>query len=358
VLEENSTQINELEAELRTRERLTKVYKESMEKADLELSDARDNEFRLDELVKEKEEALMTMSTELQETRENYEKILKEKDAELKRLSDEVTKSTELLNAGFRLNRPDEDIARISPAAAAASSLLKSGMSLTGIYAEHCRVDLDSRAPKFLEQRKSYDQLSERNESLHLQNDLLSNERQKLQSKSDSLARELTFTKRELGAIDLLKQSRIQLQEELSRLKENFSKQSTLVQELTMQRDQYKKLYDQLNVANGNGMSSNDSTASESTQPNLIQQPTIKSLQIEIMMLKTKAERLQETNIFLNEDRQSHEKILNNRLDQQLGTISSMRTTIGKLESDLEFQNKNQQLLAKQIDSYAHDLNR
>lgn len=458
VLEENSTQINELEAELRTRERLTKVYKESMEKADLELSDARDNEFRLDELVKEKEEALMTMSTELQETRENYEKILKEKDAELKRLSDEVTKSTELLNAGFRLNRPDEDIARISPAAAAASSLLKSGMSLTGIYAEHCRVvselekknaefsnleryvteliqDLDSRAPKFLEQRKSYDQLSERNESLHLQNDLLSNERQKLQSKSDSLARELTFTKRELERyqrqnnildkqvqrlvylsekvslsygnnllnenvadddylfsniselqskniqlaeeverlrseqdkaienyhsteIDLLKQSRIQLQEELSRLKENFSKQSTLVQELTMQRDQYKKLYDQLNVANGNGMSSNDSTASESTQPNLIQQPTIKSLQIEIMMLKTKAERLQETNIFLNEDRQSHEKILNNRLDQQLEQISSMRTTIGKLESDLEFQNKNQQLLAKQIDSYAHDLNR
>lgn len=33
-----------------------------------------------------------------------------------------------------------------------------------------------------------------------------------------------------------------------------------------------------------------------------------------------------------------------------------MRTTIGKLESDLEFQNKNQQLLAKQIDSYAIDL--
>ena len=108
--------------------------------------------------------------------------------------------------------------------------------------------------------------------------------------------------------IELLKQSRNQLQEELSRLKENFSKQSTLVQELTMQRDQYKKLYDQLNNANSNGMSSNESTASESTQPNLIQQPTIKSLQMEIMMWKTKSERLQETNIFLNEDRQSHEK--------------------------------------------------
>lgn len=35
-----------------------------------------------------------------------------------------------------------------------------------------------------------------------------------------------------------------------------------------------------------------------------------------------------------------------------------MRTTIGKLESDLEFQNKNQKLLAKQIDSYELDLKR
>jgi hypothetical protein len=33
-----------------------------------------------------------------------------------------------------------------------------------------------------------------------------------------------------------------------------------------------------------------------------------------------------------------------------------MRNTIGKLQSDVEFQNKNQQLLAKQTDSYALDL--
>ena len=99
-----------------------------------------------------------------------------------------------------------------------------------------------------------------------------------------------------------------QLQEELSQLKKNFSKQSTLVQELTVQRDQYKNLYDQLNSANGTGMSSNESTASESTQLTMLQQPTIKGLQMEILMWKTKAERLQETNIFLNEDRQSHER--------------------------------------------------
>lgn len=100
------------------------------------------------------------------------------------------------------------------------------------------------------------------------------------------------------------------MQEELSRLKENFSKQSTLVQELTVQRDQYKNLYDQLNSANVNGISSNASTASESTHPTLLQQPTIKSLQMELLMWKTKAERVQETNIFLNEDRQTHEKYI------------------------------------------------
>jgi hypothetical protein len=106
-----------------------------------------------------------------------------------------------------------------------------------------------------------------------------------------------------------LKQTCNQSQEELSRLKDNYSKQSTLVQELTVQRDQYKNLYEQLNSANGTGMSSNESTASESTQPNLFQQPTtVKGLQMEVLMWKTKAERLQETNIFLNEDRQSHEK--------------------------------------------------
>lgn len=55
---------------------------------------------------------------------------------------------------------------------------------------------------------------------------------------------------------------------------------------------------------------------------------------------------------------QSYLRILNDRLDQQLEQISTLRTTIGKLESNLEFQNKNQQLLAKQIDSYSHDLTR
>jgi len=49
------------------------------------------------------------------------------------------------------VNRADEDYIRLSPAAAAASSLMKSGLSLTGIYSEHCRVvsELEKRNTEF-----------------------------------------------------------------------------------------------------------------------------------------------------------------------------------------------------------------
>lgn len=94
-------------------------------------------------------------------------------DGEIKRLSDEVTRSTELLNAGFRcnnfgsinnvafhlfiVNRTDEDLIQLSPAAATASSLLKSGMSLTAIYSEHLRVvnELKKKNDEFNQMEKN-----------------------------------------------------------------------------------------------------------------------------------------------------------------------------------------------------------
>ena len=54
------------------------------------------------------------------------------------------------------MNRPDEEMVRLSPAAAVASSLLKSGMSLTAIYAEHCRVvsELEKKNDEFNQMEK------------------------------------------------------------------------------------------------------------------------------------------------------------------------------------------------------------
>lgn len=456
---ENTTRVNELETELRTRERLTNLYKDSLGTAEKEIEELHDSEKRLDAVLKDKEDYIQNIVNELEELKAKHVKAIEEKDGEIKRLSDEVTRSTELLNAGFRLNRTDEDLIQLSPAAATASSLLKSGMSLTAIYSEHLRVvnelkkkndefnqmeknvvelinDLDSRAPKFQEQRKAYEQMCERNECLRLQNELLSQERQKLQTKTDSLLRELTFTKRELeryqrqhhlltvqvqrllyviekGAealdhtymsggsvsdeclfsnikelqsknielaeelerlryeqekiiedyhntkIDSLRKAHDQAQDELSHLKENFVKQELLIREITEQRDQYKNLYDQsAQRAVMSSTASAESDAGYAGQNLHQQQQNINAIQADLLMWRTKAERLQETNDFLNDDRQAHEKILNERIDQQLEQISILRMSIGKLESDLEFQNKNQQLLAKQIDSYSVDLRR
>lgn len=49
-------------------------------------------------------------------------------------------------------------------------------------------------------------------------------------------------------------------------------------------------------------------------------------------------------------------RAFNNRIDQQMEQISQLRTTNGKLESALEFQKKNQQLLTKNIDELEREL--
>uniref|UniRef100_A0A914I796 HAMP domain-containing protein n=1 Tax=Globodera rostochiensis TaxID=31243 RepID=A0A914I796_GLORO len=464
-LNDQTVRVNELEAELRARERLANVYKANNEAASAEIAELTEHELRLQMQLKDAEQIVQTLNNEVEKNAAEHKKVVEEKNAEIKRLSDEVAKSTELLNAGFRLNRADEELIQLSPAAAVASSLLKSGMSLTSIYAEHCRVvgelekrndefkqleryvtelieELDSKAPRFQEQRRAYEQICERNECLRLQNDLLSKERQKLQTSADSLNRELIFTKRELeryqrehhlltiqvqrllyiiekgpealehngmnaenasdeylfsnirelhaknielaeelerlhegqdkiianyhnSEIDSLKQAFQQTQEELRLLRENYAKKELLIRELSEQREQYRQLYEQQNVITPStvtvGGGSNASSAASIDVPQQQMQKrreSLDNLQSELHMWRSKAERLQETLAYVNEDRQTNEKTLNERIDQHLEQISAMRTTIGKLESDLEFQNKNQQLLAKQIDSYTLDLKR
>lgn len=56
----------------------------------------------------------------------------------------------------FLVHRSDEEIAALSPAAAAASKLIRSGVSLTSIYAEHCRVVAE------LEKKSAQNELIER----------------------------------------------------------------------------------------------------------------------------------------------------------------------------------------------------
>lgn len=58
--------------------------------------------------------------------------------------------------------------------------------------------ELDSKAPLFREQREFYEKSLEEINRLQLQNNLLSDDRQKLQIARDSISRELLFTRAEL----------------------------------------------------------------------------------------------------------------------------------------------------------------
>ena len=55
----------------------------------------------------------------------------------------------------------DEEVAELSPAAAAASALIKGGISLTGIYREHCKVveELEEKKSEYAQLQKYFEEL-------------------------------------------------------------------------------------------------------------------------------------------------------------------------------------------------------
>lgn len=58
MIEDHTVKMNEIDAEMRTRERLTNVYKEAQEASEKEIDELRDNEARLEHLLRDKEEGL------------------------------------------------------------------------------------------------------------------------------------------------------------------------------------------------------------------------------------------------------------------------------------------------------------
>ena len=59
MIDENAIRVSELEAEVRTSERLANVYRDSSEAADKELAETRESEARLETLVRDREEGLL-----------------------------------------------------------------------------------------------------------------------------------------------------------------------------------------------------------------------------------------------------------------------------------------------------------
>merc|ERR1711879_1058313 len=97
----------------------------------------------LQKLLKTSEEARIDLQSKVQESETHCSKIAVEMETKISNLENELKNSNELLEAARKRGlapMTSEALAEMSPVAAATSSLLKSGMTLTEIYSQYVEV--------------------------------------------------------------------------------------------------------------------------------------------------------------------------------------------------------------------------
>ncbi|VDN84600.1 unnamed protein product [Brugia pahangi] len=221
ILEDNAQKLNKLEEELLASERLCSVYKEASDDAENNLRQLNEDFDNRGRLLEESKKAYELLCVEFEEKQAVFTKEVVQKDKKIEELLDELQKANDLLKSRHRVTLTDDEIMELSPAAAAASSLIRRGVSLTSIYREHCRVvaeleeakaenkrienyfhelveDIEAKAPLLAQQRIEYEKVSDLCNNLQEQLQSVEQERLKLENARDAATRELTYTRAEL----------------------------------------------------------------------------------------------------------------------------------------------------------------
>ncbi|KAK6104821.1 hypothetical protein QQG55_17780 [Brugia pahangi] len=221
ILEDNAQKLNKLEEELLASERLCSVYKEASDDAENNLRQLNEDFDNRGRLLEESKKAYELLCVEFEEKQAVFTKEVVQKDKKIEELLDELQKANDLLKSRHRVTLTDDEIMELSPAAAAASSLIRRGVSLTSIYREHCRVvaeleeakaenkrienyfhelveDIEAKAPLLAQQRIEYEKVSDLCNNLQEQLQSVEQERVKLENARDAATRELTYTRAEL----------------------------------------------------------------------------------------------------------------------------------------------------------------
>uniref|UniRef100_A0A914X8C9 Nucleoprotein TPR n=1 Tax=Plectus sambesii TaxID=2011161 RepID=A0A914X8C9_9BILA len=211
----------DMEMELRSKDKLCEVYKESADTAEGKVVELTETLEKIQNLYEESKQSYFGIQEEMNHLRNEFRSELEQKQSQLASTEDELEKANELLRSKHRVMLTDEEVAALSPAAASASRLIKSGLSLTGIYRDHCKVveeleqqrlenkrleqyfqelvsDIEKKAPIMKQQRDDYIRTLDVCENLKAQLADVGNERQKLLAEKDAVARELAYTKAEL----------------------------------------------------------------------------------------------------------------------------------------------------------------
>jgi nucleoprotein TPR len=144
-------QVREQEARLRidftdeaeSRERLIQLYKEEATNCKHKLSEAGEAIVELKQFVSDMKHEYENVCEEKARADAKYEATVRENDETIGKLEQELKNANELLSIAKRKGAAvlsESDIEQLSPAAAVASRLLKSGMSLTQIYSEYVNL--------------------------------------------------------------------------------------------------------------------------------------------------------------------------------------------------------------------------
>ncbi|KHN79265.1 Nucleoprotein TPR [Toxocara canis] len=443
VLDDRAARVNKMEEELLAAERVMSVYKEASEDAEKHLSQLRIDYDEQGKLLEESKEAYEAIRSQMESQEEAQEQEIRIREQKINDLNDELAKANDLLKSKHRLSLTDDEISALSPSAAAACSLIRSGVSLTGIYREHCRVvaeleetknenmrleehfrelveEIEQKAPILAQQRMEHERISELCAKLQNQLQTADEERQRLVSARDAASRELAYTKAELeryqrDSEDMARQIRHLLHayevskvsmsrdtdsppmseedrdvlwssigelqrvnqklmselraaqannqkaiddannteikrlaqdldeatKRLDTMKDYSNKQDIVIEKLKEQRDSYKRVADERK------------TEEEST----VISRELSDARVLIAQLKVQAERAEKMLDIYREEKQQAEKILQDRIDQQITLICGLRKTNGKLEADFELQKQTQELLKKQAEADEQQLN-
>jgi len=194
-IEELSTKLQEVrekEAQCRiefneeafTRERLIEMYKDENESCKTRLEEATSAIGEFKQVVLELKDEYTKLADEKSANEASYEVQRKEHEETISKLEQELKNANELLSIAKRKGAAvlsESDIEQLSPAAAVASRLLKSGMSLTQIYSEYVNLtekyeqerkdkerveaylnqvmqEIEEKAPIFKRQKQEYEE--------------------------------------------------------------------------------------------------------------------------------------------------------------------------------------------------------
>ncbi|CAF0709464.1 unnamed protein product [Brachionus calyciflorus] len=201
----------EFSEESMQRDKLIELYKEENQSCKTRLEEAAEAIKELNHMISEAREEYSKLADEKAFNETSFEATVKQKDEMIAKLEQELKNANELLSIAKRKGATvlsESDIEQLSPAAAVASKLLKSGMTLTQIYSEYVNLtetlqnekienerlksyiselinDIEEKAPVFRRQKQEYEEAIKTNANLTTQLENAYMDYEVLKSKSE-----------------------------------------------------------------------------------------------------------------------------------------------------------------------------